>query len=106
MVENKLILYYKDDIEGELPFNDIVITEYNYSDDLMGKTQLSGSFVYPNTSLLELFDKNKEIEEGYVIAVNKSNPINVLNAEQIKNIFDEIDGVEKSNWQKNFKEEY
>ncbi|WP_368490869.1 hypothetical protein [Clostridium sp. BJN0013] len=24
----------------------------------------------------------------------------------LKNIFDEIDGVEKSNWQKNFKEEY
>jgi hypothetical protein len=59
MIENKLILYYKDDIEGELPFNDIVITEYNYSDDLMGKTQLSGSFVYPNTSLLELFDKKQ-----------------------------------------------
>jgi len=38
--------------------------------------------------------KNKEIEEGYVIAVNKSNPINVLNAEQIKNIFDE----EYLNW--------
>src|SRR5574344_36083 len=59
MIENKLILYYKDDIEGELPFNDIVITEYNYSDDLMGKTQLSGSFMYPNTSLLELFDKKQ-----------------------------------------------
>ena len=62
MVENKLILYYKDDIEGERPFNepnDIVITEYNYSDDLMGKTQLSGSFMYPNTSLLELFDKKQ-----------------------------------------------
>ena len=59
MVENKLILYYKDDIEGEKAFNGIVITEYNYNDDLMGKTQLSGSFMYPNTSLLELFDKKQ-----------------------------------------------
>lgn len=59
MIENKLILYYKDDIEGEKAFNGIVITEYNYSDDLMGKTQLSGSFMYPNTSLLELFDKKQ-----------------------------------------------
>ncbi len=38
--------------------------------------------------------KNKEIEDGYVLSVNKENTINQLNAEQIKNIFDE----EITNW--------
>lgn len=38
--------------------------------------------------------KSKIIESGSVLAVNKSNPVNSLNAEQIKNIFDE----EITNW--------
>ena len=59
MIENKLTLYYKDDDGIEVPFNNIVITEYNYSDDLMGKTQLSGSFIYQDTTLLDLFNKKQ-----------------------------------------------
>lgn len=59
MIENKLTLYHKDDNGIEVPFNDIVITEYNYSDDLMGKTQLSGSFIYQDTTLLDLFNKKQ-----------------------------------------------
>ncbi len=37
---------------------------------------------------ISLFGK-KSLEEGYVIAVNKSNTVNNLSAEQIKNIFDQ-----------------
>ena len=47
---------------------------------------------------LGIFDK-KPVEEGYVIAVNKNNPILKVSPEQIKNIYDqkithwkEIDG--------------
>ena len=31
----------------------------------------------------------KTIEDGYVLVVNKNNPVNELNAKQIKEIFDE-----------------
>lgn len=42
---------------------------------------------------LGLFNK-KVIEEGYVLAVNKANPVEELNAAQIKDVFDE----EITNW--------
>lgn len=42
---------------------------------------------------LGLFNK-KVIEEGYVLAVNRENPVQELNAAQIKNVFDE----EITNW--------
>lgn len=38
--------------------------------------------------------RSKIIEEGYVLAINKSNPVNDLSAMQIKDIFDE----EVTNW--------
>ena len=37
---------------------------------------------------LGVFDK-KPVEEGYVIAINKNNPINRISPEQIKNIYDQ-----------------
>lgn len=37
---------------------------------------------------LGVFDK-KPVEEGYVIAVNKNNPLNKISPEQIKNIYDQ-----------------
>ena len=42
---------------------------------------------------LGLFNK-KVIEEGYVLAVNKANPVQELSAAQIKDVFDE----EITNW--------
>ena len=38
--------------------------------------------------------KSKVIEEGYVLALNKSNKVSVLSPAQIKNVFDE----EITNW--------
>lgn len=38
--------------------------------------------------------RSKVIEDGYVLAVNKSNPVTSLTAEEIKNVFDE----EITNW--------
>lgn len=38
--------------------------------------------------------KSKVIEEGYVLALNKSNKVSVLTPAQIKNVFDE----EITNW--------
>ena len=38
--------------------------------------------------------RSRVIEEGYVLAVNKGNPVNELSPEQIKNVFDE----EITNW--------
>ena len=49
--------------------------------------------VFLFTEAFGLFS-NKVIEEGYVLAVNKENPVKALNAEQIKNVFDE----EITNW--------
>lgn len=49
--------------------------------------------VFLFTEAFGLFS-NKVIEEGYVLAVNKENPVKELNAEQIKNVFDE----EITNW--------
>ena len=40
--------------------------------------------------------KSKVIEEGYVLALNKSNKVSVLSPAQIKNVFDE----EITNWKK------
>ena len=37
---------------------------------------------------LGVFDKTA-MEEGFVIAVNKDNPVNALSSEQIKNIYDQ-----------------
>jgi phosphate transport system permease protein len=42
---------------------------------------------------IAVFNK-KPIEEGYVLAINKSNPINKLSPEEIKKIFDQ----ESTNW--------
>ena len=38
--------------------------------------------------------KSKVIEDGYVLALNKANPVNRLSPSEIKNIFDE----EITNW--------
>ena len=44
--------------------------------------------------------KSKVIEEGYVLALNKSNKVSVLTPAQIKNVFDE----EITNWKRTRRE--